>query len=100
MSAARTRDALAPVVAAIEAMRVPLVRAAAAHAAAAVLRQVETHLCWVRDASLRADRRAHPEHTVDRVAALTGIGAHTIVNARRINRPVKYRGRDQRGELA
>jgi hypothetical protein len=94
MISKRTLEALQPVVEGIKRMRAPLVRAAAAHAAAAALREVETQLCWIRDNALRDDRRSHPEHTVDRVAHLTGIGPATVVNARRVSRPPRYARRD------
>jgi hypothetical protein len=44
----------------------------------------------MRDDALRTDRRNHPEHTVERVTQLTGIGRATVVNARRITRPPLY----------
>lgn len=75
----------------VEAMTHPLGRAEAANTVARHLRRVEAQACAIRDAALRQDRQLNPGHTVEHVAEVTGIGEHTIVNARRRSRPPTYR---------
>jgi hypothetical protein len=86
---------LAAILASTEQIADEAARMQRADEAAAIVRQFESLFCHVRDSAIRTDREKRPNRSVTQLVGLTGISRATIMNARRITRPVRYQYPDE-----
>lgn len=93
MSADLVAAGLGRLLGVIERVADPVARAREAEQVVTLLRQFEAEFCTLRDSAVRADQEQHPRRTRQELADLTGVGVHTIVNARRVGHPISYPGR-------